>query len=192
MSLISVHILEGNIARLAVVRGFFEFCFWFLFDVDCWGRRNGRCLFLLGLVGRVDETCVSHDVAAVCGGVGAAAASVHALAPHRWAWGGRLTTVLFENACDVALLLQVSRLLVVEVHAYMGAHASQRVSPVPADGTAERLDSGVGVHVTLGGGCCRRHHIATRAFPSTLGARSRSRNLRNASRRSRLPLSAIK
>lgn len=104
-----VHVFEGNIAELAVVGRFFSLYFWLLLDVDYRDWRGlGRGLFLwLGVFGRVDETSVSRDVAAVGGCVGAAAAAVDALPPHCGAGGRHLAVVLFQHARDVALLLKL-------------------------------------------------------------------------------------
>ena len=95
MCLVSVHVLEGNVARLAIVGSLFKFCVWFLFDVDCGGGRYGRRLFLLRFIGCVDKAGVPDHVASVCGGVCAATAAVDTLPAHCWTWGSRLTTVLF-------------------------------------------------------------------------------------------------
>lgn len=96
VSLVRVYVLEGNVTRLAVVWSFLEFCLGFLLDVDRGGRRDGGRLFLLRLIRRVDESRVSHDIAAVRGCVRAAAAPMYAFpAAHRWAGGRRFTAVLF-------------------------------------------------------------------------------------------------
>lgn len=86
--------------------------------------------------------------------------------------------------------LQISRLLIIEMHAYVRAHPAQRVPAVPADGAAERLDAGVRLHVPLRRRRRRRHHLAAGALPPALRPRRRPRRLHRP-RRPRLPLRAV-
>lgn len=78
MRFIRIYILEGYIARFAVVRGFLLGP-WFLLNVyggDSDGDNGRRRSFLFWLVGGVDEPCVADDVAAVGGSVGTTAAAM--------------------------------------------------------------------------------------------------------------------
>lgn len=54
-----------------------------------------------------------------------------------------------------------------EVHTYVGAHATQRIALVATDGAEERLDTGVRVHVLLRCARCGAHHGTTRTLPLT-------------------------
>lgn len=101
MRVVSLHIFEGDVARLAVV-GRFLVVVRFLFDFD---RGHGRGLLLVRLVGGVHEPRVAHHVPAVSGRVRAAGAAVHALTGGRWARRRRLPALVFQDARYVALFL---------------------------------------------------------------------------------------
>lgn len=104
MRFVRVDVFERDTAGFAEVGRLFQLRLRFFLDVGRGGR--GRVLFGLGLLGGVDEARVSHHVAPVRGGVGAAAAAVQPLAPRRRAGRRGLTAVLLQHARYETLLLE--------------------------------------------------------------------------------------
>lgn len=115
MCVIRLYVLEGYVARFAVVQGFFLCTRLLLYfysgdrDRDDW-RRWFR-LFLFRFIGSVNEPGVADDVAAVRGGVCAVAAAMDSFARGCWAGGCGLATVVFEDASYVAFFLELKGLV---------------------------------------------------------------------------------
>lgn len=107
MGFISVNILEGYVARFAIVGSFLYFYVWFFLDVGrCDGRRR-LFRFRVWFVDGMDQPGVSDHVASVRRSVSATVATVDLLSRHCWARRGGLTAFFFKHAGDEALLLKL-------------------------------------------------------------------------------------